>query len=173
MAQANHIFTLLETTSHWDDYVFMDMAAFVLRCLPKPFNAPEQEGYLFVCPPEDFRTGANSFQWPSCPAYWSLDPSGASRLSPEEAKILGFAAIHIETVMRGGSWDGVVYEGLQKFHRGNGFDPYSQDMAIHLGYPLFEFLSEEAAALTYHEVEGWCHLENPALCQALGHCCCE
>ncbi|KAJ6465884.1 hypothetical protein C8R45DRAFT_910727 [Mycena sanguinolenta] len=151
MAQANHIFTLLRTTSHFEDYVFVDMVSFILQCLPNPFNTPEQEGYLFVCPPEHFRTGANSFQWPSCPAYWSLDPFGAARLSPEDAKMLGFAAIHIETIVRGGSWGSDVYKGLRQFHRGRGFDPESQEIAKYLDYPRFELLSEEAASLGYNE----------------------
>ncbi|KAJ7722572.1 hypothetical protein B0H14DRAFT_3170143 [Mycena olivaceomarginata] len=38
-------------------------------------------GFLFLCPPEDFKTGPSSFQWPDCPAYWSLDPSGGDRPS--------------------------------------------------------------------------------------------
>ncbi|KAJ7690484.1 hypothetical protein B0H17DRAFT_867026, partial [Mycena rosella] len=95
------------------------------------------EGYLFVCPPQEFRIGQNSFQWPAYPAYWSLDPSGAARLSTEHAKILGFPILHIETVFFGLSWDKTVYDGLRRFHRGKGFDPQSQEAAIHLGYPLY------------------------------------
>ncbi|KAJ6465873.1 hypothetical protein C8R45DRAFT_910722 [Mycena sanguinolenta] len=161
MAQANHIFALLQTTSHFEDYVFLDMASFILRCLPKPFNTPEPEGYLFVCPPEDFRTGANSFRWPSCPAYWSLDPSGAERLSSEDAKVLGFGTIHIETVLRGGSWDSGVYKGLRDFHQGKRFDPDSQEMAKNLDYPLFELLREDAAPLEYDEGEANSILNAP------------
>ncbi|KAF7373649.1 hypothetical protein MSAN_00575600 [Mycena sanguinolenta] len=156
MAQANHIFTLFQTTSHFEDYVFLDMVSFILRCIPNPFHTPEKKGYLF---------------WPSCPAYWSLDPSGAARLSPEDAKILGFSAIHIETVVRGGSWDSNVYKGLRNFHRGKGFDSESQDIATCLDYPRFEFVDEGPAPLTYTEVEGWCHLEDPLICQALHHYC--
>ncbi|KAJ6465888.1 hypothetical protein C8R45DRAFT_839643 [Mycena sanguinolenta] len=98
--------------------------------------------YLFVCSPEDFRSEANLFQWPSCPAYWSLEPSGAAHLSTEDAKKLGLSAIHVETVLRGVSWDNGVYKGLRQFHRGNGFDPESQEIAKHLDYPRFEFLNE-------------------------------
>ncbi|KAJ6465815.1 hypothetical protein C8R45DRAFT_1022485 [Mycena sanguinolenta] len=154
MAQANHIFALLQTTSHLDDYVILDMVSFILRCLPNPANPPKQEGYLFVCPPEDFRTKENSFQWPKCPAYWSLDPSGTDRLSPEDGEMLGFATIHLETVMHGGFWDRSVYEGLRQFHRGKGFDPRSQEIARRLKYPLFELSREEIAPLTYYEVDG-------------------
>ncbi|KAF7373703.1 hypothetical protein MSAN_00581300 [Mycena sanguinolenta] len=170
MAQANHIFALFETIphSHLKKYVILDMVSFILRCLPNPFNAQKEEGYLFVCPPEDFRSGENSFQWPRCPAYWSLDPCGADRLSPEDAKLFGFDIIHIETVVHGGSWDNGVYEGLRRFHQAKGFDPRSQDIARHLKYPLFELSSEEIVPLAYHQVDGMCNLD-PGVCQVFNH----
>ena len=115
---------------------------FRLHCLPNPYNTHEPDGYLFVCPPEDFQTGEHSLQWPDYPAYWSLDPSGAARLSTEDAKILGFSTLHIETVVSGYSWDNSVYDGLRRFHWGKGFDPESQEVAIHLGYPLYELSSQ-------------------------------
>ena len=115
---------------------------FCLKCLPNTYNTHEPEGHLFVCPPEDFRTGPHSFQWPDYPAYWSLDPSGAAPLSTEDAKILGFLIIHIETLVYGQSWDNSVYDGLGRFHRGKGFDPESREVAIHLGYLLYELSSD-------------------------------
>ncbi|KAJ7797141.1 hypothetical protein B0H14DRAFT_3494064 [Mycena olivaceomarginata] len=42
----------------------------------------------------------------------------------------------------GYSWDGSVYAGLHQFHQRKRFDPGSQDLARHLGYPLFEVSSE-------------------------------
>ncbi|KAF8214586.1 hypothetical protein K438DRAFT_882276 [Mycena galopus ATCC 62051] len=35
-------------------------------------------------------------------------------------------------------WDSNVYDGICQFHEAKGFDPYSQDVAIELGYPLFQ-----------------------------------
>ncbi|KAF7373646.1 Multidrug resistance-associated ABC transporter [Mycena sanguinolenta] len=170
MAQANHIFALLQTTSHFEDYVILDMVSFILRCLPNPTNPQKQEGYLFVCPPEDFRTKENSFQWPGCPAYWSLDPEGADRLGPEASELLGFGIIHIETILHGGSWDSSVYEGLRRFHQAKGFDPHSQDTARHLKYSLIELSTEEIVPLAYRdEVDGLCNLEDPGICQVLNH----
>ncbi|KAJ7340678.1 hypothetical protein DFH08DRAFT_243778 [Mycena albidolilacea] len=32
------------------------------------------EGFLFLCPPEDFEIEPSSFGWPDYSAYWSLDP---------------------------------------------------------------------------------------------------
>jgi hypothetical protein len=94
-------------------------------------------GYLFVCPEKDLQTGPSSFRWPDCPAYWSLDPLGAERLRPEEATELGFPSIDLSTHIGTASWDAEVYAALRQFHRAKGFDPDSQDVARHLGYPLY------------------------------------
>ncbi|KAF7353259.1 hypothetical protein MSAN_01513800 [Mycena sanguinolenta] len=143
LAQANCIFAELEETTHVEDYVCVYTVEFTLR-ISDGHNIPE--GYLFVCPPDDFRTSAephaNLYQWPACPAYWSLDSSGADFLSTEDARILGFPAIHIKTVVRGASWDRNIYQGLRQFHRGKGHDPDSREVAKQLGYPLFEVSSD-------------------------------
>ncbi|KAJ7168926.1 hypothetical protein C8R46DRAFT_849343, partial [Mycena filopes] len=94
-------------------------------------------GYLFLCPMEAFRTGPSTYKWPDCPAYWSLDPSGVERLSTEEATRLGFPLIELRTTVCTESWDPSVYAGLRQFHEGKGFDPASQDVARHMGYPLY------------------------------------
>jgi hypothetical protein len=67
-----------------------------------------------------------------------LDPSGVDRLSSEDAKILGFPSIHIETVIDGVGWDDSVYAGLRQFHQAKDFDTEGRDLAKHLGYPLYE-----------------------------------
>ncbi|KAJ6464400.1 hypothetical protein C8R45DRAFT_499019 [Mycena sanguinolenta] len=147
LVQANYIFTQLQATSHLENYVCPDRVYFDLSVHRSYFN--QRRGYLFVCPPEDFRAGGNSFKWPDCPAYWSLDPSGADRLSRETAETLGFPGIRIQTHMSGTSWDISVYEGLRRFHQGKGFDPDSQDLARHLDYPLFELSSDKTAPVEY------------------------
>ncbi|KAJ6462867.1 hypothetical protein C8R45DRAFT_1177655, partial [Mycena sanguinolenta] len=91
---------------------------------------------------EDFRTGPSSFRGPTCAAYWSPDPSGTDRLSPEEATRLGFPPLDLVTRVYGFSWDASVYEGLHQFHQAKSFDPYSQDIARHLGYPLYQTSSK-------------------------------
>ncbi|KAJ7619959.1 hypothetical protein DFH06DRAFT_949594, partial [Mycena polygramma] len=92
-------------------------------------------GFLFLCPITEFRTGPSSFRWPKCPAYWSLDPSGFERLNTEEAIQRGFPELQFETIVRPRSWDSSVYAGLLRFYQGKGFDPYSQDVALHLSDP--------------------------------------
>ncbi|KAJ7729178.1 hypothetical protein B0H16DRAFT_1275124, partial [Mycena metata] len=70
--------------------------------------------------------------------YWSLDPSGVGRLTVEEATALGFPSLLLSTTVSGFSWDASVYSGLRQFHAVKGFDPDSQDVARHLGYPFYE-----------------------------------
>ncbi|KAF7353295.1 hypothetical protein MSAN_01517500 [Mycena sanguinolenta] len=164
LAQANHIFAELQERKHVEDYVCVDDIRFALRCLPMTNKSPiDLEGYLFVCPPRDFRTGAknaNLYQWPACPAYWCLDPSGAPRLSSKDARILGFPAIHIETVMAGKSWDQSVYKGLRRFHEGKEFDPESREVASQLGYPLYDVLSDLDSGTSFPSHSGELHLDG-------------
>jgi hypothetical protein len=47
------------------------------------------------------------------------------------------------------SWDVSVYGGIRKFQKTKGFDPYSQEAALELGYPLFH-LSCDRDALFAH-----------------------
>ncbi|KAF7337294.1 hypothetical protein MSAN_02282000 [Mycena sanguinolenta] len=174
LAQANHMFAKLQEWEHIEDYVCVDELRFCLQIADK-HNIPK--GYLFVCPPRDFHTNtephANLYQWPACPAYWSLDPSGADRLSMEDAKNLGFPAIHIETLVFGQFWGRSVYEGLRRFHEGKGFDPDSREVARQLGYPLLEVSSERVlfpAREVNNEPYSWrCKQDDPALCRSLSH----
>jgi hypothetical protein len=98
-------------------------------------NCPS--GYLFLCPVKDLQAGPSSFRWADCTAYWSFDPAGVQYLSLAEARQLGFPTIQFTITVKGFSWDASVYAGLRKFHEGKGFDPDSQDVARHLGEPLF------------------------------------
>ncbi|KAJ6464528.1 hypothetical protein C8R45DRAFT_911094 [Mycena sanguinolenta] len=161
LAQANRIFAELEEVAHAEDYVCIDEIRFVLRVANKD-HIPK--GYLFVCPLQDFRIGiephVHLYQWPACPAYWSLDPSGAARLSTEDATILGFPAIHIETIMAGKSWDLSVYEGLRRFHEGKGFDPDSREVARQQGYPLYDVLSDLDSHAPFPVHNGEPHLDD-------------
>ncbi|KAJ7238637.1 hypothetical protein C8J57DRAFT_1023262, partial [Mycena rebaudengoi] len=70
--------------------------------------------------------------------YWSLDTSGARRLGSEEAERLGFPSFTLRMTVRTTSWDDLVYACIREFHQAKGFDPYSQDVARELGYPLFK-----------------------------------
>ncbi|KAF7377080.1 hypothetical protein MSAN_00126500 [Mycena sanguinolenta] len=145
LSQANHIFCRLNIMSNFEDYVVVDEIEFHFHVLQPSGDPPD--GFLFLCPREDFRISSFSVRWPAWPAYWSLDPSGADRLDPEEATALGFPSFKLTASVSGGYWDSSVYEGLRQFHEAKGFDPYSQEVARHLGYPFFRLCSERDALL--------------------------
>ncbi|KAJ7214843.1 hypothetical protein GGX14DRAFT_320901, partial [Mycena pura] len=97
------------------------------------------QGFLFLCPATDLLLDDSTvLQHLDSVAYWSLDPAGIKRLSAEDAMDLGFPAIELKLIAHGDFWDGSVYDGLREFHQAKGFNPDSQDVARHLGYPLYE-----------------------------------
>ncbi|KAJ6512485.1 hypothetical protein C8R45DRAFT_1087653 [Mycena sanguinolenta] len=136
LSQANHIFTALQISSDLHHYVVLKEIYFTLAIPTIEGVIPA--GFLFLCPSEDFRNAKGSFKWPDCPAYWSLDPSGAERLTLEEATNIGFPSFHLSTQICRRSWDASVYAGLRQFHQAKGFGPDSQDVARHLGHKLYE-----------------------------------
>ncbi|KAJ7821413.1 hypothetical protein B0H13DRAFT_369501 [Mycena leptocephala] len=139
LSQANHIFSRLGITSDFTDYWLVNVVFFGI--IVSEAVEPCPPGYLFVCPAKDLQIGPSSFRLPDCPAYWSLDSSGAERLSPGEAAELGFPSIRPDTVIFTAHRSADVYAALRQFHRAKGFDPDSQDVARHLGYPLYQLPS--------------------------------
>ncbi|KAF7328500.1 hypothetical protein MVEN_02537000 [Mycena venus] len=81
LCQSNHIFSRLRITSNLEAYVLVEEVDFELKISATTEDSPE--GFLFLCPVTDFRMAQSLFRWPDCPAYWSLDPMGAERLSTE------------------------------------------------------------------------------------------
>ncbi|KAJ7607686.1 hypothetical protein FB45DRAFT_393579, partial [Roridomyces roridus] len=143
MSQANHIFKRLQTISGYDAHVLIDYL-WISTGIAKPTsNTHRCRGYLFLCPPGDFLTGSNSFRWPECPWFWSSDPSGRHRLNAEEASSHGFPAVEMRMTLWGRFWDTSVYQALRTFHTFKGFDPDSQELAIHLGQPLCQLSGEK------------------------------
>jgi len=140
LSQANHIFSCLRISSNFEDYVIVYEIEFKFKIAATTVDPPD--GYLFLCPKSDFKIGPSSFGWPNCPAYWSLDSSGAERLSMEDAVNLGFPPIHLTTEIWGYFWDHSVYTGLRQFHQAKGFDTDSQDVAQHLGELLYQLSKE-------------------------------
>ncbi|KAJ7029901.1 hypothetical protein C8F04DRAFT_1043024 [Mycena alexandri] len=135
-SQANYVFSRLQITSNLEDYVLLRYISFILTIGDAVEDPPP--GYLFLCPKEDFQTGPTSFTWPKIPAYWSLDPQGVDVLSTEEAARLGFPSFQQTTIVHGRSCDASVYPSLCKFHQAKGFNPESQDVALHLGHALYK-----------------------------------
>ncbi|KAJ7920199.1 hypothetical protein B0H13DRAFT_2319700 [Mycena leptocephala] len=110
------------------------------------------------------------FQISAQPAYWSLDPSGANRLSGKVAEDLGFPAIQVEMYAHVQSWDVSIYDGICQFHEAKGFNLFSQEVAIELGSPLLQVLCDRDALLAqmkendprdcYLESDGAPHTED-------------
>ncbi|KAF7369652.1 hypothetical protein MVEN_00296200 [Mycena venus] len=161
LSQANHVFSRLGIMSNFEDYVFVNEAAFRISTSGTAEDPPS--GYLFLCPPQNFQIGPFSFRWPDCPAYWSLDPAGIERLSTEQAISLGFPVIASTTEVEFYSWDASVYAGLRQFHHAKGFDPDSRDVARHLDLPLFELLQNMDVPFAHFEVEEISEEEDHAL----------
>ncbi|KAK7046202.1 hypothetical protein R3P38DRAFT_67678 [Favolaschia claudopus] len=153
MSQANHIFALLDVESDLDRYVFVARIRVTVELRrPRKHSNPSPEGYLFMCPSQDFLTGPATFKCPKCPWYWSLDPSGAEKLDEKKATELGFPTIHSSIEIEVKSWDEFAYEGLCDFHERKGFNPYSRDMAVELNEPFYELFSDEEPLIVEESV---------------------
>ncbi|KAJ7745110.1 hypothetical protein B0H16DRAFT_1889480 [Mycena metata] len=138
LSQANYIFSRLQIDSNLKDYSLVNGVDFEIEVL-KTGSPPT--GYLFVAPPAAFRSGI-TFRWPECPVYWSTDPSGVSRLSPEDANSLGFPGFALTMLAWVNFWDDGVYAGLRQIDQAKGFDPDTQDVARQLGHPLYTLAAD-------------------------------
>ncbi|KAJ7223332.1 hypothetical protein GGX14DRAFT_657922 [Mycena pura] len=137
LCQANHIFGSLDITSDFENYFFVRSMEY--RLLVSSARDTLPQGFLFLCPATDLQTGDGIlFRHPGCPAYWSLDPAGVQRLSPDAAKELGFPDIELDVTVIGCYWDTGIYTDLRKFYRAKGFKPDSQDIARKLGHSLYQ-----------------------------------
>ncbi|KAJ7121934.1 hypothetical protein C8R46DRAFT_105497 [Mycena filopes] len=159
LSQANHIFHRVGITASLEDYLLVHYTVFTVNLSYATANMPQ--GYLFLCPLEDFQVGPSSFRWPDCPGYWSLDPLGIEHLSTDEATCLGFPPVSLTTRIWGRSWDASVYAGIRQFHAAKGFDPDGQEVARHLGYPLYELCSEVDVLFAHVECESFDSVEPP------------
>ncbi|KAJ7775324.1 hypothetical protein B0H16DRAFT_41860 [Mycena metata] len=149
LSQANHIFERLQVTTPADleSYALVDFVRFHLRIPPIAEDSPA--GYLFTRPQEYFGCGPGSLDQPDHLADWSLHPSATDRLSSTEAEHLGFPPFHLTSEIYLRSWNASVYAGLRKFHAAKGFDPASQDIARHLGCPLYKLPSDPHVPLVH------------------------
>ncbi|KAJ7807331.1 hypothetical protein B0H13DRAFT_1929101 [Mycena leptocephala] len=119
--------------------VVVDAMHFELQIFAAAGDVPK--GYLFLCPAKNLQVRPSSFVWPSLPAYWSLDPLGAQFLSTRQAVELGFPDILIRAP--------------GTFNQAKGFDPGSQEVAQHLGHPLYQvcICMETASVVPFSHVE--------------------
>ncbi|KAJ7699097.1 hypothetical protein B0H16DRAFT_1644290 [Mycena metata] len=158
LSQANYIFNSLHINNR-EDYALVSLVEFTIE-IQSIIEGPPM-GYLFVCPASHFQMGPVSVKWPDYPAYWSSDPSGLERLCPHEATRQGFPSLKMTTHVVASSWDTSIYAGLRQFHTGKGFDPDSQDVARHLGYPLFKIFNHAKAYAADGAEDTEATLESP------------
>ncbi|KAK7043377.1 hypothetical protein R3P38DRAFT_2510338, partial [Favolaschia claudopus] len=165
LSQANHILNWLGLFSKADNYALLNEISFRVQLDTQsatPTDWHSLDGFLFLCPPQSLPVGPASFKCPECVGYWSLDPLGEDQLSSEQAAELGLPTIQRVSVFGyGREWNNTVYAGLRQFHQGKGFDPNSQDLARHLGIPIYELYSDHD---NFMDVDGEpiYHIDIPA-----------
>ncbi|KAJ7811202.1 hypothetical protein B0H14DRAFT_2606665 [Mycena olivaceomarginata] len=125
LAQANHIFNCLHITSNHADYFFVDEVRYWVRLLGLKDNLPP-------------RRPQHVWEFLTVRPIGPLTHRGEHRLSKEEARNHGFPDLDFQMECFGTSWDTSVYAGISRFHKAKGFDPHSQEVAIHLGCPLLQ-----------------------------------
>jgi hypothetical protein len=104
-------------------------------------DAPTDKVYLFLFSPQvdvvdNLITVANP---PDIEKYyWAFDPAGLNRLTHDLAEEFVLPSVEFSTNLKGGEWDERDYDMVRDFHIAKGFDPYTQDAAITVGYPLID-----------------------------------
>ncbi|KAF7332782.1 hypothetical protein MKEN_00161900 [Mycena kentingensis (nom. inval.)] len=108
--------------------------------------------FLFIAPP-------NTLFLPDTVipdlAYWSLDPDGNIRLDRKAAAALGLPDIVIKASYQYIIYPAELYETIRAVHESRGFDPYSTQIAEHLGYPIFQLPTKPRTAQVHFFDENW------------------
>ncbi|KAF7377034.1 hypothetical protein MSAN_00121500 [Mycena sanguinolenta] len=136
LSQANHIFRRLHIVSNFEDY---GLTAFEFSWTALTFT------FMFRKPQETLPRASYSYVHDKTSAPARSQTVGQLAPHIEEATALGYPSFKLTTRAWGYSWDTSVYDGLRQFHEAKGFDPYSQDVARHLGYLFFRLFSESDA----------------------------
>ncbi|KAJ7810389.1 hypothetical protein B0H13DRAFT_2148367 [Mycena leptocephala] len=104
-------------------------------------DAPTEKAYLFLFPPQvAIVDGQITVTNPpdNEKYYWTFDPAGLDRLTHEAAEDIGLPTVEFSMDLSGWRWDERDYDVIRDFHIAKGFDPYSQDATIAMGYPLVD-----------------------------------
>jgi hypothetical protein len=104
-------------------------------------DAPTDKVYLFLFPPQvDTVDGQITVFIPldAEKYYWAFDPDGQDRLTSAMAEDFGLPTVEFSIHLGGGKWDERHYDMVRDFHIAKGFDPYTRDAAIAMGYPLID-----------------------------------
>ncbi|KAK7063360.1 hypothetical protein R3P38DRAFT_2818279 [Favolaschia claudopus] len=140
-AQANYITSHLGTECSSYSFIGTVYASYSFTS----WQLPESLGeiFLFLPPSRGFFTpNLTRCCFTTEEHYWSFDPSGNDRLSPNEALNLGLPQASLEILVSQIYVDETLFKDLHTFHTMKGFNPDSQEIAKHLGLPLFYFGDE-------------------------------
>ncbi|KAJ6539862.1 hypothetical protein DFH09DRAFT_69545, partial [Mycena vulgaris] len=112
--------------------------------------------YLFVCPLDIRQVEEREVvQIPVSNEafYWSLDPSGADRLTQEETEELSLPSVSFAARLWGCSWNETQYDVLRCFYLDKGYNPASLDVAHELDYPLFKIHDEPLVVSSEEDIQ--------------------
>jgi hypothetical protein len=104
-------------------------------------DAPTDQVYLFLFPPQvEVVDGQLIVINPPDTEkyYWAFDPAGLNQLTHDVVEDFGLPTVEFLISLIGGKWDQHDYDMIRDFHVAKGFDPYTQDAAIAVGYPLID-----------------------------------
>ncbi|KAF8147138.1 hypothetical protein K438DRAFT_1780231 [Mycena galopus ATCC 62051] len=85
--------------------------------------------------------------------YWSLDPSGNTRLTQDECDSIGLPRLRFLFLPTARFWHEYHYNAIREFYEGKGFDPYNHEVTRLLGLPLAEMESNIILGLIYRPTE--------------------
>ncbi|KAK6966768.1 hypothetical protein R3P38DRAFT_3152229 [Favolaschia claudopus] len=107
-----------------------------------PSKPSISEAILFIPPRSAFLTpDGTRLQYPAEQPYW-FDTWHQESLSADKAERLGLPVIELSIDFESVYLDKSTLELIRAFHQGKGFDPDSQNIAKHLGHPLYYFGNE-------------------------------
>ncbi|KAJ6595025.1 hypothetical protein DFH09DRAFT_1357794 [Mycena vulgaris] len=81
--------------------------------------------------------------------YWSLDPTGITRMTQDECDLIGLPRWKFDFVPTINAWHEYHYNAIREFSETRDFDPYSNDATRLLGLSLAEIESNIPTNATY------------------------
>ncbi|KAJ7723711.1 hypothetical protein B0H14DRAFT_3622186 [Mycena olivaceomarginata] len=99
-----------------------------------------QEAHIFVQPISVKHEGPHiGLDFPeSDQAYWSLDPTGKTRMTQDECDSIGLPRLEFMFLPTARFWHEYQHDAIREFFEAKGFDPFSHDVTRLLGLPLAE-----------------------------------
>lgn len=116
-----------------------------MRVNLKGFTGPIP--YLFLPPPEISSSRTRTIvSLPDLP-YWSCHRLGTVTYTNATSG-LALPEVQVDFGASLSSFNPLHYHALRNFHTAKGFNPYSQDIARHLGLPLYELVANRRSHIS-------------------------